>query len=121
MPDTISSRTPEGDGYRCPICGKVDALRTSAGSGDSVCPSCGHLLWWFRDRLGESTTTTLEIIQSLELAADEIGKDSLDLVELVMELEEELDLKIPREELERCRTIKDVIRLIRRHQDGEAS
>jgi acyl carrier protein len=40
---------------------------------------------------------------------DDLGADSLDLVELVMELEENFGLQITDEELGNIRTIKDVI------------
>jgi acyl carrier protein len=40
---------------------------------------------------------------------DDLGADSLDLVELIMEMEENFEIHIADEELERIRTIKDVI------------
>ena len=40
---------------------------------------------------------------------DDLGADSLDLVELIMEMEEVFDLEIEDEELEKIRTIKDVV------------
>jgi acyl carrier protein len=40
---------------------------------------------------------------------DDLGADSLDLVELIMEMEEVFGLEIEDEELEKIRTIKDVV------------
>jgi acyl carrier protein len=40
---------------------------------------------------------------------DDLGADSLDLVELIMEMEEVFGQEIADEELEKIRTIKDVI------------
>ncbi|MEE9913664.1 MAG: acyl carrier protein [Deltaproteobacteria bacterium] len=40
---------------------------------------------------------------------DDLGADSLDLVELIMEMEEVFGTEIADEELEKIRTIKDVI------------
>jgi acyl carrier protein len=40
---------------------------------------------------------------------DDLGADSLDLVELIMEMEETFGLTIADNELEKIRTIKDVI------------
>jgi len=40
---------------------------------------------------------------------DDLGADSLDLVELIMEMEETFGLTIADQELEKIRTIKDVI------------
>lgn len=43
---------------------------------------------------------------------DDLGADSLDLFELVMALEEEYDVEIPTEELEKISTVGDVIEYI---------
>lgn len=39
---------------------------------------------------------------------DDLGADSLDIVELVMAMEEEFELEIPDEEAEKLKTVKDV-------------
>ena len=44
---------------------------------------------------------------------DDLGADSLDLVELIMEMEEVFGLEIADEELEKIRTIKDVINFLK--------
>jgi acyl carrier protein len=43
---------------------------------------------------------------------DDLGADSLDLVELIMEMEEKFGVEIADEELEKIRTIKDVIEFL---------
>jgi acyl carrier protein len=43
---------------------------------------------------------------------DDLGADSLDLVELIMEMEEVFGVEIADEELEKIRTIKDVIEFL---------
>src|SRR5690242_20174330 len=45
---TISSRTPEGEPNRCPVCGNSLRLEPSVPPGDAPCPSCGCLLWFPR-------------------------------------------------------------------------
>lgn len=40
---------------------------------------------------------------------DDLGADSLDVVELVMALEEAFNLEIPDEEAEKIRTVKDIL------------
>jgi acyl carrier protein len=44
---------------------------------------------------------------------DDLGADSLDIVELIMEMEENFGIQIADEELEQIRTIKDVIDFLR--------
>jgi len=44
---------------------------------------------------------------------DDLGADSLDLVELIMEMEENFSVQISDEELENIRTIQDVIDFLR--------
>jgi len=46
---------------------------------------------------------------------DDLGADSLDVVELVMALEEEFGVEIPDEEVENIRTIRDVVEYIGRN------
>lgn len=43
---------------------------------------------------------------------DDLGADSLDLVELIMEMEEKFGVEIADEELEKIRTIKDIIEFL---------
>ena len=40
---------------------------------------------------------------------DDLGADSLDCVELVMQIEEAFDLEIPDEDVENVKTVKDVL------------
>jgi acyl carrier protein len=49
---------------------------------------------------------------------DDLGADSLDLVELIMEMEENFGIQIADDELEKIRTIKDVIDFL--HSKGVA-
>ena len=43
---------------------------------------------------------------------DDLGADSLDIVELVMTMEEEFDLDIPDEDAEKITTVRDAIEYI---------
>ncbi len=43
---------------------------------------------------------------------DDLGADSLDIVELVMTMEEEFDLDIPDEDAEKMKTVGDVVKYI---------
>ena len=40
---------------------------------------------------------------------DDLGADSLDIVELIMALEEEFDIEIPDEDAEKIKTVGDVV------------
>ena len=44
---------------------------------------------------------------------DDLGADSLDIVELVMTMEEEFDLEIPDEDAEKIKTVNDVVSYIK--------
>ena len=46
---------------------------------------------------------------------DDLGADSLDIVELIMALEEEFDLEIPDSDAEKIVTVSDVVEYIKEH------
>ncbi len=50
---------------------------------------------------------------------DNLGADSLDVVELVMALEEEFDIEIPDEDAEKITTVNDAVEYIKAHTDEE--
>jgi len=43
---------------------------------------------------------------------DDLGADSLDIVELIMAFEEEFDIEIPDEDAEKMKTIEDAIKYL---------
>ena len=49
-----------------------------------------------------------EKVKSEASFIDDLGADSLDIVELVMAMEEEFDLEIPDEDAEKLKTVNDV-------------
>lgn len=48
---------------------------------------------------------------------EDLGADSLDIVELIMALEDEFELEIPDEEAENISTVADVVEYIREHSE----
>lgn len=48
---------------------------------------------------------------------EDLGADSLDLFELVMAFEDEFDVKIPVEDLEKIKTVGEVITYIESHKE----
>ncbi|SHJ43054.1 acyl carrier protein [Hathewaya proteolytica DSM 3090] len=48
---------------------------------------------------------------------EDLGADSLDVVEFIMALEEEFDIEIPDEAAEKVSTVGDVVEYIRSHVD----
>lgn len=86
-------------------------------TGDATCPSCGQLVWTVdavREQLRDLTGSTLGIDDDVDLQQleDELQSDSLDVVELVMSLEDELGLTIPDTDYEQIRSIGDLFRYL---------
>lgn len=49
---------------------------------------------------------------TLESTFDDIGFDSLDIVEMAMDVEDEFDIRVTEEQFETCKTIGDVVTLV---------
>jgi acyl carrier protein len=47
--------------------------------------------------------------------ADDLNADSLDVVDMLMSLEDEFDVEIPDEEIEKIRTVGEVVAYIEEH------
>ena len=56
-----------------------------------------------------------EVVETASFKED-LGADSLDLFEMVMSLEDEFDVEIPTEELEKLVTVGDALAYIKSHQ-----
>ena len=118
----VSSRTPEGFPSECPLCGASTNLEFSQPPGDAVCPNCGSLVWLSAKLLSAIQRQFVELLDVAvnRITADttlaDLGADSLDLVELIMELEEDFDISIPDDVAQRIRTVGDAIRYIEQQQ-----
>jgi acyl carrier protein len=54
-----------------------------------------------------------ESVVTMEAAIlEDLGADSLDIVDLVMTLEDEFDMEIPDEEIENVKTVGDIVHFI---------
>lgn len=54
---------------------------------------------------------------TMELSiTDDLGADSLDLVDLLMSLEDEFDIEVPDEDVEKIKTVGDMVKYIEDHQ-----
>jgi acyl carrier protein len=60
----------------------------------------------------EQLGVSLEEVTPQASFIEDLGADSLDIVELIMGLEEEFDIEIPDEDAEKIQTVDDVIKYI---------
>ncbi len=61
-----------------------------------------------KDIIVEQLGVTPEKVKLEAKFIEDLGADSLDIVELVMAMEEEFDLEIPDEDAEKLKTVNDV-------------
>jgi acyl carrier protein len=115
---------------RCPACAAAVSLEPPQRYGETTCPQCGKRLWFARQRDGvwfhdaDRAAAIRERVRAIvghnlriEPAAvndsttfmEDVGADTLDIVELVMELEEEFKISIPDEHAERILTVGDLV------------
>ena len=70
------------------------------------------------DIVAEQLGVDKEKINETTSFVNDLGADSLDTVELVMELEEEFDINIPDEEAEKIQTVGQAIDFILQSQES---
>jgi acyl carrier protein len=68
-----------------------------------------------RDIIAEQLGIEAGDIKMESSFVDDLGADSLDIVELIMALEEEFNMEIPDEEAEKISTVGDVVEYIKSH------
>ncbi len=68
------------------------------------------------DIIVEQLSVDKEKVVSGASFVDDLGADSLDLVELIMAMEEEFDVEIPDEDAEKIATVQDAIDYIAKIQ-----
>jgi len=69
-----------------------------------------------REIVAEQLERDVKEVTNTASFIDDLGADSLDIVELVMKMEEEFAIEIPDEEAEKIKTVNDVIQYITTHK-----
>ncbi|MEK7366146.1 MAG: acyl carrier protein [Candidatus Deferrimicrobiota bacterium] len=69
-----------------------------------------------REIVAEQLERDVNEVTNAASLIDDLGADSLDVVELVMKMEEEFGIEIPDEEAEKIKTVNDVIQYITTHK-----
>ncbi len=128
LPISPASPQPRIGLNGCPKCHAAVIVEVSAPGAAIACPHCGH---WLKVRslpdglqvFGERSAerTIARFAEHADLAIEKItpglefpdvDADSLDLVEITMEIEGDLDITLESEETESVRTVGDVIRAV---------
>ena len=69
-----------------------------------------------REIVAEQLERDVNEVTTAASLIDDLGADSLDVVELVMKMEEEFGIEIPDEEAEKIKTVNVVIQYITTHK-----
>jgi acyl carrier protein len=70
-----------------------------------------------RDIISEQLGVDADEISMESSFMDDLGADSLDIVELIMALESEFDMEIPDEDAEKISIVSDVVDYIKSHTE----
>lgn len=65
-----------------------------------------------REILCDQLDVNEEDVTMDSVIAEDLGADSLDVVDLIMSLEDEFDMEVPDEQVETIKTVGDIVRLI---------
>ncbi|GAA0078025.1 acyl carrier protein [Clostridium weizhouense] len=67
--------------------------------------------------VADKLSIDLESITMDSSFIEDLNADSLDIVELIMALEDELDMEIPDEDVEGFKTVGDVVNYVKAHHE----
>jgi acyl carrier protein len=66
-----------------------------------------------KEIISEQLGVPKEDITEQSSLVDDFGADSLDMVETIMAVEEDFEIEIPEDKLERIRTVSDIVEAVR--------
>jgi acyl carrier protein len=87
---------------------------------DLPVPTRDEILEKVREIVGEQMGVDKGEINMETSFVNDLNADSLDTVELVMELEDEFDMSIPDEEAEKLQTVGAAVEFIEKHIEAKA-
>lgn len=70
-----------------------------------------------REIIADKLSVSVDEITLESSFIDDLNADSLDIVELIMALEDELDMEIPDEDVENFKTVGDVVNYVKQHHE----
>lgn len=65
-----------------------------------------------RELLADQLNKPIEKITENTRFIEDLGVDSLDMIEMLMALEEEFDISVPNDKVEKLKTVKDIVGFI---------
>ena len=65
-----------------------------------------------KELISEQLDVKVDDITEASNIQDDLGADSLDVVDLVMALEDEFDVEIPEDQVENIKTVGDIVKFI---------
>lgn len=66
--------------------------------------------------ISEQLDVEEDVIKETSSITDDLGADSLDVVDLVMSIEDEFDVQIPEDQVENIKTVGDIVKYIEDNQ-----
>ena len=66
--------------------------------------------------IAEQLDVEEDVIKETSSITDDLGADSLDVVDLVMSIEDEFDVEIPEDQVENIKTVGDIVKYIEDNQ-----
>ena len=72
-----------------------------------------------KDIIAEQLSVEADEVNLDSIIQDDLGADSLDVVDLITTIEDEFDLSIPDEAVEEIKTVGDIVNYIEKNTDAE--
>jgi len=72
-----------------------------------------------KDIIAEQLSVEVDEVKMDSNIQDDLGADSLDVVDLITTIEDEFDISIPDEAVEEIKTVGDIVNYVEKNTDAE--
>ena len=117
---TATPDKPDNGRCACCVCDAVVVCETDELAAEPLCGGCGPIFASSRDYIAEKEAIDPERIAVQTALQADLQFDSLDMVEMSMQLEEQFEIEVSDAAADSIVTVADAVRCVRQFRESPA-